>query len=64
MAKVGFEGLQNASQGGSSFETIETPNGYPMRVLTLPVIDAGRVSNLVQAGMSPSLPITPRSAFY
>jgi hypothetical protein len=35
-----------------------------MTVLTLPVIDAGRVSNLVQVGMSPSVPITPRSAFF
>jgi len=49
---ISAEALKNASQGGSTFETIETPNGYPMRVLTLPVVDAGRVSHLVQVGMS------------
>ncbi|MFO7645069.1 MAG: ATP-binding protein [Desulfosarcina sp.] len=60
---ISAEALKNASQGGSTFETIETPNGYPMRVLTLPVIDAGRVSNLVQVGMSLENMIITRRRF-
>ncbi len=44
--------LKNASEGRPTFETIEGMGQYPIRVLTLPVIEAGRVSNLIQVGMS------------
>ena len=44
--------LKNASKGLPTFETIASAGSYPVRILTLPVIEAGRVSNLVQVGMS------------
>jgi two-component system OmpR family sensor kinase len=44
--------LKNASQGLPTFEIIESTGSYPARVLTMPVIRAGRVTNLVQVGMS------------
>ena len=44
--------LKNASQGLPTFETVASIGSYPARVLTMPVIRAGRVTNLVQVGMS------------
>jgi heavy metal sensor kinase len=44
--------LKDALRGVSTFETIESPGPYPFRVLTMPVIDGGRVVNLVQVGIS------------
>jgi heavy metal sensor kinase len=44
--------LNNASQGLHTFETVEYSGKYPVRVLTVPVIEAGRVVNMVQVGMS------------
>lgn len=44
--------VQNASEGRSTFETVEGMGEYPVRVLTFPVVNAGRVSNLIQVGMS------------
>ena len=46
------QALENASKGLPTFETIKTTANYPVRVLTMPVIEAGRVTNLVQVGMS------------
>lgn len=46
------QALKNASQGFSTFETIETTGDYPVRVLTMPVIESGRIANLLQVGMS------------
>jgi len=46
------EALRNASQGLHTFETIKGLGKYPVRVLTLPVVKAGHVVNLVQVGMS------------
>ncbi len=43
---------QNAAQGVSTFETVNGLAPYPVRVLTYPVIDSGRVVNFVQVGMS------------
>ncbi len=43
---------QNAAQGISTFETVNGLAPYPVRVLTYPVIDSGRVINFVQVGMS------------
>lgn len=46
------QALDNAAQGLPTFETLPSYGSYPVRVLTKPVIVAGRVSNLVQVGMS------------
>lgn len=43
---------KNASQGLPTFETVEGLGEYPVRVLTLPVVEAGRVTNVIQVGMS------------
>lgn len=44
--------LKNASEGRATFETLGGIGQYPVRVLTFPVVEAGRVSNLIQVGMS------------
>lgn len=44
--------LKNASQGLPTLETIMTNDPYPVRVVTRPVVTAGRIANLVQVGMS------------
>jgi two-component system OmpR family sensor kinase len=44
--------LKNAAQGHSTFETVEGLARYPVRILTVPVVKAGRVVNLIQVGMS------------
>jgi two-component system OmpR family sensor kinase len=45
--------VENASRGLPTFETVIAPDrAYPVRVLTMPVVAAGRVVNLVQVGMS------------
>src|SRR4030042_2159622 len=43
---------ENASEGLATFETGEGLAPYPVRVLTMPVTEAGRVVRLVQVGMS------------
>lgn len=44
--------LKNASEGLPTFETVEGMGKYPVRVLTTPVVEAGRVTRLIQVGMS------------
>ncbi len=44
--------LKNASNGLPTFETIEGLGQYPVRILTMPVTKAGRVTGLIQVGMS------------
>lgn len=44
--------LKNASEERPTFETIQGMGQYPVRVLTFPVVRAGRVVNLIQVGMS------------
>lgn len=44
--------LKSASQGLPTFETVKAAGPYPVRVLTMPVTEAGRVTNLVRVGMS------------
>ncbi len=44
--------LQAAAQGQQVFETIEGENSPALRVLTTPVMDNGRVINVVRVGMS------------
>jgi heavy metal sensor kinase len=44
--------LKNASRGMPTYETVPSSGSYPVRLLTMPVIAAGRVTNLVRVGMS------------
>jgi heavy metal sensor kinase len=46
------EALKNASGGLPTFETIESVGRPPIRLLTFPVIESGRVTRLIQVGMS------------
>ncbi|MHC1724871.1 MAG: histidine kinase dimerization/phospho-acceptor domain-containing protein [Syntrophobacteraceae bacterium] len=46
------EVLENALHGISSFETIEGLGEHPVRILTMPVMESGRMINLIQVGMS------------
>jgi len=46
------QALKNASRGIPTFETLEGLGPYPARVLTWPVVKAGRVSGVLQVGMS------------
>ena len=43
---------KNASRGLPTFETLEGLGPYPVRVLTWPVVKAGRVSGILQVGLS------------
>ena len=49
---ISAKALKSASQGLSTVETVKSSRFYPVRVLTAPVIDGGRVTNLVRVGMS------------
>lgn len=44
--------LNRAAGGLATFETLEGLGPYPIRVLTHPVREAGRVTSLIQVGMS------------
>ena len=44
--------LNNAIRGLSSFETVEGLGEYPVRILTMPVMESNRVINMIQVGMS------------
>lgn len=57
------QAFKNALQGVPTFETRESPGPYPFRVLTMPVIKAGRVVNLVQVGISLENVIETRRRF-
>ena len=46
------EALQAALHGLATFENIKGPGPYPVRVLVAPVMDGGRVINVVQVGIS------------
>jgi heavy metal sensor kinase len=46
------EARENAMRGIASFETIKGAGMHPVRVLTWPVIDSGRVVAVVRVGMS------------
>lgn len=43
---------QRAAQGESTFETLTAAGRSPVRVLTVPIIDSGRLVNLIRVGMS------------
>src|SRR5882724_5156759 len=44
--------LNRAAEGLETFETLEGLGPYPVRVLTQPVREAGRITSLIQVGMS------------
>lgn len=44
--------LQNALRGVASYETIQKPGAYPVRVLVMPLVEEGRVVHVVQVGIS------------
>lgn len=44
--------LDNASRGVSTFETVQGLDEHPVRIVTMPIMKAGRLSSLVQVGMS------------
>jgi heavy metal sensor kinase len=46
------QALNNALHGIASFETVTDLGAHPVRVLTMPIMKAGRMINLVQVGMS------------
>ncbi|CAB5088834.1 Two-component system sensor histidine kinase [Olavius algarvensis associated proteobacterium Delta 3] len=46
------EAAQRAAQGLPTFETFTNTSKDPVRVVTMPVVDSGRVINLVRVGMS------------
>ena len=54
---------ENASEGLATFETVEGLAPYPVRVLTMPVTEAGRVVRLVQVGMSLEVASNTRRRF-
>lgn len=43
--------LENATRGLSTFETVQGPYEYPVRLLTMPVMKANRLSNIIQVGI-------------
>jgi heavy metal sensor kinase len=46
------QALKNALHGVPTFETLKDSGPYPVRVLTMPVLTAGQVINVVQVGIS------------
>jgi len=46
------QALKNAMHGVPTFETLKNNGGYPVRVLIMPVVAAGQVTNVVQVGIS------------
>jgi heavy metal sensor kinase len=49
---ISKEALENALKGKPTFETLEGLTKYPVRILTSPIIESGRIINMVQVGMS------------
>ncbi len=49
---ISAQALERATRGESSFETVMIDELVPVRVLTVPVLDSGRLVNLVRVGMS------------
>jgi len=49
---LGRETAERASQGLTTFETLTDLGDYPVRIITMPIVESGRVINLVQVGLS------------
>ncbi len=60
---ISRKALENATRGLRTFETVNTAGAYPRRVLTMPVIDNGRVARLLRVGMSMENTIKTRRRF-
>ena len=43
--------LENAARGLSTFETVQGLYQYPVRLLTMPIMKANRLSNIIQVGI-------------
>lgn len=46
------EALNDATRGVATFETVTGLEPYPVRILTMPVMEGGRMVHLIQVGMS------------
>ncbi len=46
------EALSNAAHGIPTYETVAGLEVYPVRILTMPLMEEGRMVNLIQVGMS------------
>ncbi|MEW6665731.1 MAG: heavy metal sensor histidine kinase [Thermodesulfobacteriota bacterium] len=57
------EALRNAAEGRPTYETLEDAGTHPVRILTLPVMRAGRLVNLIQVGMSLEIAEATRRRF-
>jgi heavy metal sensor kinase len=44
--------LQAASKGRTTFETVQVMGGYPLRLVTMPITEDGRMMGIVQVGSS------------
>ncbi|MBI3302257.1 MAG: HAMP domain-containing protein [Deltaproteobacteria bacterium] len=62
---LSIEALHNAEQGRETYETLSLPevSASPVRLLTLPVIERGRIIHLVQVAMPLESAETARSRF-
>lgn len=49
---VSPKALKNAAEGYATFETLPSNGRFPIRVLTFPVMQRGRMVNVLQVGMS------------
>jgi len=49
---LSIQAKKRAAQGISTYESVKGFDRYPIRVLTVPVMDSGRLTNLVRVGMS------------
>lgn len=49
---VSREALLNAARGLPTFETMDGAGDYPVRILTVPVMEGGRLGRVIQVGMS------------
>ena len=49
---VSPQALKNATEGYATFETVPGPGEFPVRILTFPIVAAGRMTNALQVGFS------------
>lgn len=55
--------MKNAAEGHPTFETVESIAEYPVRILTVPLMRAGRLVNVIQVGMSLESALSTRNRF-
>lgn len=49
---VSVKTLQEATRGHVTFETVNVSGDYPLRIVTVPIVDGGRMVGIVQVGSS------------